>query len=255
MKIIVPISGGKDSQACMKMAVEQHGAANVEGLFCDTKFEHPITYEHIDRIATLYGVTIHRVCGGSVDAEVLRYGYFPGAAGRHCTDRLKLRQSRIWYGKQALARGGFEAWVGVRMAESSKRAKRYADKQGGELLPPHEFMPGTFPKYLQKRGVMFRLPILEWSSAEVLEYLAGEENPLYRAGFDRVGCFPCLASGDRWKEKAFNHDDFGRQQRERVAKLERATGKNIFTSKGGIRRNSPDQCDIFGGAGCSICAI
>lgn len=36
-KIVVPVSGGKDSQACLKMVVEQFGADQVIGLFCDTR--------------------------------------------------------------------------------------------------------------------------------------------------------------------------------------------------------------------------
>ena len=65
-KIVVPVSGGKDSQACMKMAVKEVGTENVLGLFCDTKFEHPKTYQHVKDIAEMYGVKIETVCGGSV---------------------------------------------------------------------------------------------------------------------------------------------------------------------------------------------
>ena len=38
-------------------------------------------------------------------------------------------------------------------------------------------------------------------------------------GFDRVGCFPCLAGGDYWKAKAFAFDDFGKSQRIKVVQL------------------------------------
>jgi 3'-phosphoadenosine 5'-phosphosulfate sulfotransferase (PAPS reductase)/FAD synthetase len=41
------------------------------------------------------------------------------------------------------------------------------------------------------------MPILDWTNKQVFDYLDGEHNPLYNAGFDRVGCFPCLASGDK----------------------------------------------------------
>ena len=94
---------------------------------------------------------------------------------------------------------------------------------------------------------MFKLPILEWSSKEVLEFLDGEQNPLYGEGFDRVGCFPCLASGDKWKEKAFNHDDFGRSQYIKVMSISSQIGKSIWTSKGGKERNE--------GVGCLVCSI
>jgi 3'-phosphoadenosine 5'-phosphosulfate sulfotransferase (PAPS reductase)/FAD synthetase len=82
----------------------------------------------------------------------------------------------------------------------------------------------------------------------VFEYLNGEENPLYKQGFDRVGCFPCLAAGDKTKEKAFQHDDFGREQYKKVMWLSEQIGKSVWTSKGGKMRNNEDQ-------GCLICSI
>ena len=107
----------------------------------------------------------------------------------------------------------------MRSGESHERSKRYEGKTNEELYAPHEVMPSKYPKYLAKLGVMFRLPILDWSYKEVLDLLAGEENPLYKEGFDRVGCFPCLASGDKWKHKAFTHDQFGSQQYIKVMKI------------------------------------
>jgi 3'-phosphoadenosine 5'-phosphosulfate sulfotransferase (PAPS reductase)/FAD synthetase len=112
----------------------------------------------------------------------------------------------------------------MRSGESSDRAKRYQGKISKETYPPHEVV-ANYPQYLGARGVMFRLPILDWSSAEVMKYLAGNENPLYRDGFDRVGCFPCLASTARNHSKAFDYDIFGASQKQRVAALEIAIGK------------------------------
>jgi 3'-phosphoadenosine 5'-phosphosulfate sulfotransferase (PAPS reductase)/FAD synthetase len=95
-------------------------------------------------------------------------------------------------------------------------------------------------------GVRFRLPILDWSKEQVMAVLDGRENPLYRAGFPRVGCFPCLASGDRFKEMAFQFDDFGRRQFVDVQTISVEIGKSIWTSKGGKERNE---------GGCAICNI
>ena len=58
IKCVVPISGGKDSQACLKLALKQFDPSEIVGLFCDTKFEHPLTYAHIDRMREMYGVEI-----------------------------------------------------------------------------------------------------------------------------------------------------------------------------------------------------
>lgn len=50
IKCVVPISGGKDSQTCLALAVKHFGADKVVGLFCDTQFEHPLTYQHVQNM-------------------------------------------------------------------------------------------------------------------------------------------------------------------------------------------------------------
>lgn len=251
IKAIVPVSGGKDSQTCLKLAIQEFGKEYVLGLFCDTQFEHPLTYQHIEWMREFYGVEIKTISNGSVDEKVLKYKRFPGGGARHCTDELKIvptkRFLRDW-------KAPVQVWYGMRTDESHERSKRYNGKIDSDLYAPHEVMPSKYPKYLAANGIMFRMPILDWSTLDVLEYLNGEENPLYRQGFDRVGCFPCLASGDAWKNKAFKHDDFGKQQRERVSVLEQAIGKRIMTSKGG--RFGEDQKSLFDeNGGCAFCSI
>jgi 3'-phosphoadenosine 5'-phosphosulfate sulfotransferase (PAPS reductase)/FAD synthetase len=253
-KIVVPVSGGKDSQACLKLALTEYDPSEVLGLFCDTQFEHPLTYAHIETMREMYGVHIETITAGSVDEKIRKYGRFPGGGARHCTDELKITPSKKFYKALAEKQGGFTVLYGMRLSESSERSKRYADKVSTETYPPHLVL-SKYPQYLEKLGVMFRLPIMEWSSAEVLEFLAGEENPLYAQGFDRVGCFPCLAGGDAWKEKAFAHDNFGQSQRIRVKILEDEIGKSVFTSKGALMRNNDEQGDFFSGPGCKVCEI
>lgn len=247
-KILVPVSGGKDSQTCLKMAVKKVGAENVLGLFCDTQFEHPKTYKHVNRIADMYGVKIVTVCGGSVIEETLRFKRFPGGGARHCTDKLKIRETKIFCKALAEKQGGFEVWYGMRSAESHERAARYENKIDEELYHPHEVMPSKYPQYLGKMGVRFKLPILSWSDSEVFDYIKGEENPLYDEGFGRVGCFPCLAAGDGWKVLAFEHDDFGREQYIKVKQIQEEIGKSVFTSGVGDRWENSGQ-------GCLICSI
>lgn len=242
VRILVPISGGKDSQACLKLALQTYNPKHVRGLFCDTKFEHPITYKHVDKLRTMYGrVRIDTVCGGSVLEKCEKYERFPGGGARHCTDELKIRETRIYTKKLAEKQDqGFEVWFGMRSEESGEREKRYAGKVCDELYAPHEVMPGKYPKYLEKMGVKFRLAILNWLTTEVMEFLGNERNPLYQ-WFDRVGCFPCQAAGDKHKEKAYNFDDFGRNQYRVIKILADKIKKPMFTSKGGMMRNNPNQ--------------
>jgi len=252
IKIVIPISGGKDSQACLKLALESYDKSEVIGLFCDTQFEHPLTYKHIDWMREFYGVKIERITAGSVYEKVLKYKRFPGGGARHCTDELKLQPSKIFYRDFAKEQGGFEVWCGMRGQESHERAVRYSDKINTETYAPHDVLK-KYPKYLHSLGVSFRLPVLDMSTQDIFDILDGQQNPLYLQGFDRVGCFPCLASGDRWKEKAFSHDAFGKSQRVIVTQLEKKIGRSIFTSKGGKMRNNENQSDLF--QRCAICAI
>lgn len=248
IKVLVPISGGKDSQASLKLALEHYPASEVRGLFCDTKFEHPVTYRHVENIARWYGVEVETVSSGSVEQQSLKHGRFPGGGARFCTEELKIWPTKRYCKALAEQQGsGFEVWYGMRAEESAERAKRYAGKVCDEVYPPHEVLR-KYPQYLAKMGVMFRLCILDWSEREVLDYLDGKENPLYAEGFPRVGCFPCLASGDKWKAKAFKHDDFGREQLAKVVTISARIGKSPWTSKGG-------KAAYEDGAGCALCAI
>lgn len=247
VRVLVPISGGKDSQACLKLALQHFAPSEVRGLFCDTQFEHPETYSHISRLGQSTGVRIDRVCAGDVLERSERYGRFPGGGSRHCTDDLKIKPTKRYCKTLAERQGGFEVWYGMRFGEGTERRTRYAGKLPGEIYQPHEVMPSKYPKYLGRMGVRFRLPVLDWSALDVLEFLDGGEHPFYALGFDRIGCFPCLAAGDASKEKAFAFDDFGRRQLDKVRATSARIGKSIWTSKGGKFRNEQQ--------GCLICAI
>lgn len=241
IKCVVPVSGGKDSQSCIKLAVETFGSEQVIGLFCDTQFEHPLTYEHIDRISSLYNVKIERVSDGNVQDRCLRYGRFPSGIARFCTDDLKMKPSKRFYENLAARQGaGFQVWYGMRTGESTQRARKYKDCNDFDLYPAHDLFPGKYPKHLETMGVMFRLPVVDWTTSEIVEFVGQSNlNHLYLQGFDRVGCFPCLAAGDKYKKKAFSNDDTGKKHYAIVRMIEDRINKSVFTSA-----NSEDICPI-----------
>ena len=244
-KIIIPLSGGKDSQACLKLALAEFEKSEILCVFCDTRFEHEITYKHVQNISKKSEVDIVTLNAGSVLEVCTKYKRFPGGGARHCTDELKIRPSKFFYKYLAEQQGGFEVWMGVRSQESSERAKRYEFKVSNELYAPHDFMPRKYPKYLEKLGVMFRVPVLEWSKYEVLDFLDGEENELYSHGFDRVGCFPCLASGEAWQMKAFHFDETGRKHFMIAEQISEIAGRDVLVTKKYAGQ----------GPGCALCSI
>lgn len=240
-RVVVPVSGGKDSQACLKLALEHHEPWEVRGVMCDTGWEHPLTWEHVERMRAMYGVQIDVVRtprrSHDVPRQVLKHSRFPGGGSRFCTEELKIWPAKWYYTALAKKQGGFEVWPGMRSGESPQRLKRYAGKVGDDVYEPNDVLR-KYPKYLGKMGVRFRLAILEWSREDVINYVGAENlNPLYAQGFDRVGCFPCLASGDAWKEKAFNHDDFGQKQYQRVLWLAEETGASPWDRDRRAKKN------------------
>lgn len=260
VRILVPLSGGKDSQACLQAACESHERHEIRALFCNTQWEHPKTIAHIAMLRDLYGVRVDEVSAGGVIEQLFKHEQFPVGGARFCTEELKIWPTKRYvaalareqgsrlavksHGITASTEGGFEVWYGMRTDESAERRTRYAGKVCDEVYAPHEVL-AKYPQYLAKLGVMFRLAIVNWSTADVMAYLDGRHNPLYDEGFDRVGCFPCLAAGDATKEKAFNHDDVGRGRHYVIKIVAQAIGKSPWTSKGGKSRN--ESCALMCG--------
>lgn len=230
-KIIVPLSGGKDSQATLMLALLDYPSEDILALSLDTGFEHPITYKHIETITNRYSVPLAIIQAGTVLEKCLKYKRFPGGGARHCTDELKIRPSKFFYKFLATATGqGFEVWLGMRSNESKARELRYKYKVAEDLYKPNDVMT-KYPKYLATLGVMFKLPILDWSKEEIFEFLNGEENYLYSAGFSRVGCFPCLAGGEMLQVKAYNFDEIGMKHYKIAELISITTNNPVFKTK------------------------
>jgi len=93
MKVIVPFSGGKDSQATLIYACEKYGVKNVTAVFCDTKWEHEITYTHIDYVIKKLNVTFLNLVSKKYDGMVdlaIKKKRFPATKSKFCTTELKV---------------------------------------------------------------------------------------------------------------------------------------------------------------------
>lgn len=213
--VIVNLSGGKDSTAVALWARDL-GIAH-ERVFCDTGNEHPLTYRYLEYLESVLGPIRHvranfdgRLArrrenlpalwmSSGVEAPViaraqellrptgnpfldlcLLKGRFPSPKARFCTQELKILPVQKEIIVPALKEGrAVECWLGVRRDESLARSRL-------------DFEEWTDPGYLVRR------PILDWSAAEVVAFICShgiELNPLYRLGFARVGCMPCVMCG------------------------------------------------------------
>lgn len=251
---VVQISGGKDSQASGKLTRAKYPDAKIIGLFCDTKFEHDYTYAHILKICELYKLELVVLNEGSVASKVLQHKRYPSDNARFCTSELKIKPAKKWLIEQAVLGYNVINYIGVRSDESTQRTKRYGN-MNDEYMTPNEFLPSQYPKYMgNELAIKYCLPIVEWSEKDVFDYLQGEHNPLYDAGFSSVGCFPCMAGGDKWKHKAFNFDHIGKKHYEQMKALEPFVLSNnhypIFTSAKGKK----EECEKSQN-GCAFCSI
>lgn len=215
-KVIVSMSGGKDSTATGLLAMEQGVDAMYS--FSDTGHEHPDTYEYINYLETIFGkkfirckadfsrdlerkrgvievkwrkdgvpeekieraLAVLKPTGNAFLDLCLWKGRFPSTKARFCTEHLKILPFNRDVLIPAIKKyGQVETWVGVRADESAARAKlpeREKDDLGGEIVRP----------------------ILSWTVEDVFamhKKHGVEPNPLYKQGMSRVGCMPCISCG------------------------------------------------------------
>ncbi len=183
-KIIVSVSGGKDSTA-LACALMMSGIECVF-VFADTGWEFPQTYEYVDVLERALGQKIHRVGKpGGMRSAVSGGARFPSRVQRWCTRELKVEPLREFHDRIAEE---FDCdtinAVGIRADESAARAE----------LPEFE--------YSDKWGGYIWRPLIRWSVADVLAMhhkFGVPVNPLYRMGFSRVGCFCINASKEEIK--------------------------------------------------------
>ncbi len=207
---ILSYSGGKDSTAVALYLREQ--GIDYTPVFCDTGWEHPLTYHYIDKMnETVFGGKLVRVASkqfenGMRDLVQIKKRV-PSAKARFCTEHLKIKPMIEYC--QSLE-DEYVVYQGIRAEESVARSK----------LPEREWSD-AFDCYVVR-------PILHWSVAEVFDCLKRNgisPNPLYALGAGRVGCFPCVL---------INHGELKRLTRifpeiwENAKELEKIVGRSFF---------------------------
>ena len=175
--VIVSMSGGKDSTATALLMRE--AGIPCRYVFADTGWEAQETYDYLDMLRARLGIAIDVVGapGGMVEKIRQRAG-FPARKQRWCTRELKVELIRAYH-DALMEREGVDtvSVLGIRAEESEDRAKMpvfgFDDLWGGYIWRP----------------------MIAASVADVLalHHRHGiPVNPLYRKGFSRVGCNPCI---------------------------------------------------------------
>ena len=230
--VIVPVSGGKDSTACLTIALKRYDKKDVIPVFYDTGWEHEATYKYLRTLEDHFRINIYRTVGGkrgkTLPELIKSIGKFPYGLGRFCTMYLKQYAFKDWYkdflydGKQC-----YEVWFGMRTGEGHQRARKYKDFDPGELYDMADLFPRRYNKKL-RATLSVRLPILDWTTEDVFSFLKQEGipiNPLYDEGTnDRVGCYPCMLAGRGVQEKMLA-TPFGQKRLAEIKELEEAIGE------------------------------
>lgn len=243
-KIIVPVSGGKDSTCCLLLAMQQT-EREVIPVHYDTGWDHPIVYEYLTYLEKTFNIKVQKTVfaeAPTLPDLIRKYKSFPYRQARFCTSRYKNAAFIRWL---KTVEGSCEIWLGIREDESINRSKKYGGLIEEELYDPDEVFPGVYPKYLRNR-VKIKFPILYWQSWNCFDFMDMhniKRNPLYDWGFPRVGCFPCMLAGKSEHARVLR-TDFGKKQFEVIRELEKEIGQEYIYP--------PDE-EAEGG--CAICSI
>ena len=235
---VVGFSGGADSQAVALWVRQRFPPEEVLLLNSDAGGnEHPLTEAFIRRYSQeVFPVTVVKALVrdlgdvGTKDGRTgdrrrefretdeltfarLAYvkGRFPSRKAQFCTQHLKLSPQRRWLHENLTAKGiGYWRYIGVRRDESDAR-------KDTPMSRCDEYF-----------GCKVCCPLAKWTKQQVFAYLKehGEEpNPLYKLGFGRVGCAPCINSG---KDDILLWATRFPQMIDKIRRWEREVGRTFF---------------------------
>ncbi|MCK4983432.1 MAG: phosphoadenosine phosphosulfate reductase family protein [Victivallaceae bacterium] len=191
-KIILCVSGGKDSHAMLfyvaEMARDQGVSDRLHCLYSDTGMEWDNTEDHVAMLSKSVNVPLATVESKKtlleyMEDRVKRVGNgFPSMKCRYCTSRTKADPMAMWTKAQ---NDGFILQItGERKLESKSRSQ----------LIDFCFLPDKSTKY---RSVFGWRPMLEYTEADIwvmIKKSGAKRHFAYDAGADCLGCACCVFS-------------------------------------------------------------
>lgn len=220
---VISVSGGKDSQAVLLLALERCPHGSVVPIFCDTGNEHEQTYSHLVYLEQALGITITRLKADFTEqlAAKRRFIARDVRTGRDKKTGRKVRWSNKAK-RRALAvmypsgnpfldlcmwKGRFPSRKAQFCTEELKRnmavafqldlidaGHRVISWQGVRRDESQNRRDAKLFERIGPKLWTFR-PIVEWTAADVFAFSTArgvQHNPLYRQGMNRVGCMPCI---------------------------------------------------------------
>lgn len=225
---VVSISGGKDS-AATALALREAGVP-FRMVTADTVWEAPGWSEYLDHLREKLGPIDAVGHPGGMVALARKKAGFPMRKGRWCTEFLKMRPLRAYH-DALTATEGVETCsvVGIRAEETAERA----------AMPLFEDVPEkTADGHPLWGGYVWR-PIRDWPVSDVIAIHHRHDvrvNPLYRAGHNRVGCYPCiLANKEEIRLVAQNAPERIAQIRELEEEFSRERERRNATGEGNFK--------------------
>lgn len=239
-KIYVFFSGGKDSQACLILAAKKYGIDNIKAVFCDTGWENPVTYDHINKVCDSMGVGLITIKSDKYESMVdlaIKKKRFPSTMARFCTEELKVKPSIDFVLSQE---SNVIIIEGIRGGESKKRSlmsnqclyfKYYFEPYGHDKDGKpryHTYRKKDVIEWTKKYNADIERLVFDYSAQDVIDLIVNsgqQPNPLYYNGFSRVGCFPCVMANHREIKQIIKVYP---EHINEIIEAERKAGRNFF---------------------------
>jgi phosphoadenosine phosphosulfate reductase len=215
----VMVSGGKDSSVITDLAIRSGCEIKFETSWTGLEYPETVYFlrrerERLRSMGYSFGFIIPRDREGKQITmwKLIEKKGLPVRTRRHCCQTLKETAGRNAY-----------CILGIRWAESVKRKAR----RGMHEISGYELMTNNdndakrrMTEVCTRKRKYILNPIIDWSDAEVWEYIRENKlpyNPLYDRGYKRVGCIGCpmvsnraeLEANPRWaalyKKAAFKY--------------------------------------------------